>query len=160
MQRQLLLWICGIVTVALTMSRHWVICRHHDGDAHLEINHAEGDHFGDHEARGRGHDGHEPNPTCDCGHHHPHAPGGSPNGSSGCDPHDSCSHTDLLVEIGPEQEPDSVYVPKLLAFELPRSTAAQRCWTSTKKHVLAPPATGPPRPRRFWSLRRTTLLLI
>ncbi|MFT7536749.1 MAG: hypothetical protein ACI85K_002703, partial [Hyphomicrobiaceae bacterium] len=61
---------------------------------------------------------------------------------------------------GPEQQPDSVHVPLWLAFELPNVTAGPRPWQSTAKHLLAPPATGPPRPRSFWSLRRTTLLLI
>jgi hypothetical protein len=48
----------------------------------------------------------------------------------------------------------------LLTFELPNVTAGQQPWLSTTKHLLAPPATGPPRPRAFLSLHRTILLLI
>ncbi|MFT7534998.1 MAG: hypothetical protein ACI85K_000949, partial [Hyphomicrobiaceae bacterium] len=138
MHRQLLLWVCGIVTVALTMSRHWVVCTHHDGAAHIEVNHAQG----------AAHDGDHDTPACDCGHDHghgdaPHDHDGQPHDSdSGNDPHDSCSHTDLLVEVGPEQQPDSVHVPLWLAFELPNVTAGPRPWQSTAKHLLAPPATG------------------
>lgn len=159
--RQLLLWVCGIVTVALTMSRHWVICTHHDGDAHIETNHVQGaHHLRDHHQS-----------SCGCGHHHGHSHGGShhvhdtdPHGSnpddSKGDPHDSCSHTELLVEVGPQHEPDTVCLPLLLAFELPTVNAGQQPWLSTTKNLIAPPATGPPRPRAFLSSYRTILLLI
>jgi len=158
--QRLLLWLCGVLVVALTMSRHWVICTHEDGEAHLEVNHDQGSH--EHECE-CGHHGLDATVTCysaegacdaptdsDC--EHPH--------SGGTDPHDSCSHIDLLVEVGPQQQPDSVDLPLQLAFELPSRDGLAANWRLVRRPSLPPPATGPPRPRRYLSLRATTVLLI
>lgn len=148
--RQLLLWLCGVLAVALTMSRHWVICTHDDGDAHLEINHAQGNH--------------DEHVGCDC--QHDHGRERECDGDAGhaedapADPHDTCSHVDLLVEIGPKQEPDSIELPLVLAFELPASNSGVATWRITTKRSLPPPATGPPRPRSFLAARATQVLLI
>jgi hypothetical protein len=159
--RRLLLWLCGLLAIVLTMSHHWVICTHDDGHAHLEINHAQGDPHqqvacdchrkDDGERDGDGeHPGtpHNSGTTHDSGTTH----------NSG-NPHDTCSHIDLLVEVGPEQEPDSLELPLLLAFELPSNSRVTPLGTATK-HSLPPPATGPPRPRSFLAVHATQVLLI
>lgn len=159
--RRLLLWLCGLLAIVLTMSHHWVICTHDDGDAHLEINHAQGDphqqvacdcHREDDGERDG--DGEHPETPHDSGTPHdsetPHDSG---------NPHDTCSHIDLLVEVGPEQEPDSLELPLLLAFELPSNSRVTPLGTATK-HSLPPPATGPPRPRSFLAVHATQVLLI
>jgi len=139
-----MLWLCGAMLVALTMSRHWVICTHDDGAPHLEINHVQNDH---HHHTG-----------CSCHHEEPGEY--DSDGEEPEDPHDSCSHIELTVELGPQTEPDSTEVWPTLAYEL-RSDGATRVirWIASKS-ALAPPATGPPRPREFLAAHATTVLLI
>lgn len=126
------------------MSRHWVICTHDDGDAHLEINHIQGDHH-DHSGCGCDH-GDTADHGCDGDH---------PD-----DPHDSCSHIDLMVEIGPSTEPDSTETSLQLALVLPTRCTCLLAWRTPTRHSLPPWATGPPRPKAFLADRANTVLLI
>lgn len=131
------------------MSRHWVICTHEDGNAHVEVNHAEG----------------AQHQRCGCGHDHgidqaDSQPGRGDAGGEQNEPHDTCSHSDLLVEIAPQPEADSVDLPLQPAFALSHKSCGRDYAAIASKLTLAPVATGPPRPASFLSLRATTLLLI
>jgi len=129
------------------MSRHWVICMHGEGAAHLELNHVEGTH-------------HDHDFGCDC-HDHDHDRDHDGDGSDDVShPHDHCSHLELLVEVGPEQQPDSTNLPLQPAFEVTVGSHNELPWRIASQQTRSPPATGPPRPRRFLAVRATTVLLI
>lgn len=151
-----------MLLLALTISRHVVICQHVDGDAHIEFDHQSGAHH-EHGTVASG--------QCTCGHHHVNdefgrdedcgddkPDSGEPDRD---DPHDSCTHTDLLVDVGPEPRADTTEVPLLLAFQLPPLMPGAVRFHEPSNAALPPPGTGPPpRPRRFLAQRATTLLLI
>ena len=157
-QSQLLACLVGVLLVTLTMSRHWVICRHNDGDSHLTLQH--------------GVEKPRRSPGCTCGHAHRAAakpntaahctadPLAKQTAAVGCDSHRDCSHIDLFIELDHERSGTHVDAPLVLGMLPPSSLRSELAKAITETQAQPLHRSGPPRPRLFWLLRATTLLLI
>ncbi|MFK7740267.1 MAG: hypothetical protein AB8H80_08080 [Planctomycetota bacterium] len=162
--KRALLLLCAALVMLLGLTRHFVMCTHQDGDMHIEFVHAEGQAVG---------------------HVHPHRhPHGHPHGHACCgggcglssdapapadgdeDPHDSCKHVVLDVDVGEMPCGDALpaWAPRHeLAIWLPLEPIAG--WIGAARNHRAPPATGPPirmriAPSTTLEWRRCTVLLI
>lgn len=147
-------WLCVALVLLIGMTRQLVICTHEGGQAHIEFAHVEGSssHHGHHHG-GCNHvhfdfgaqsvDGHEHDDECD-------------------DPHSSCDHVHLSVDVGPKPIGDVVDVPLAdsIAMWLPPQVHDEL--VATARAALPPPSTGPPRPRprQYLALLASTVLLI
>lgn len=145
-------WLCCVLVLLIGMTRQLVICKHDDGPAHLEFAHPEGSSTQHH------HGG--------CCHDHVHVVFVEHDHGDGCedcdDPHTSCDHVHLSVEVGPKPVPDQADLADIAACPmwLPPMPVEGR---GPKAHTAQPPpSTGPPppRPREYLALRASTVLLI
>ena len=144
-------WLSGLLLMSAGMSRHLVFCTHHDGDSHIEFAHTEGCTLGEHACCAHSH-GHS--------HSHDHGEPGGHDGEDG-DPHGSCTHVDLTIDVAPTPTPDNPALPGGCQHWLPPTCwIAVPCWPTVERTARPPPATGPPRPRAFLAHRASTLLLL
>ncbi len=151
-------WLCCALVLVISVSRQLVICTHADGPPHLEFAHPEGS------ATQHRHGG--------CCHDHVHVtfaavtPSGAACDHDSCDdsddPHSSCDHVHLSVEVGPQPAPDHVDAANVCdapSWAPPRSVRFCSVFASA---LRPPPGTGPPSPgpRPYLAHRASTVLLI
>ena len=154
-QQKILLTLCCLLLVTCTLSQHLVICTHGDGDTHLELQHIQGRsyHADDLESTNQ--------LTCNCGHRHGDSlPQPKDPSEEDQNPHESCSHTNLLVEVIPQFRFKGWQVGLPYAVEIQANSSASYAWQTPLLMAMPPTATGPPPRRRFLEQLATARLLI